>query len=384
MAKLRAFSVPPEHADAALARTHHAGDAALLFDPALAPALRAELCATFAASSLTLVDNDGSARTENFTDGAILDDAAALVVLTSGSTGDPKGVELSHPALDTAVRASLARLKLTTADTVIQALPTHHIAGLLGVLRARALGANLVTVNSTDALSSLTSDLTALVPTQLARLLALHADVSQLGMILLGGAAANTKLLCDARLQGATLVTSYGMSETCGGCVYDGVPLDNTTVAIEGPDDTCGQILIRSAQLFDGYRIGRKLLRHDPNNWFITSDHGVWKDGVLEVTGRIDQTVVSGGENIPLMAVQQALEATPDITDVFVLSRASKTWGEEVIALIVGDTTIDAVKTHLRAVLPPHWVPRQIKAVATLPKTALGKPDRAAAQALFD
>lgn len=384
MAKLRAFSVPPEHADAALARTHYAGDAALLLDPALAPRLRTKLCATFAPSSLTLVDDDGSTRTENFAGGAILDDTAALVVLTSGSTGTPKGVELSHPALDTAVAASLARLDLTAANTVIQALPTHHVAGVLGVLRARALGANLVTVRSTDALSALTSDLTALVPTQLARLLALHTDLSQLGIILLGGAAADTNLLHDARTHGATLVTSYGMSETCGGCVYDGVPLDNTTVAIDGPDEAIGQILIRSAQLFSGYRIGTNLLRHEPNDWFVTSDQGVWTDGVLDVTGRIDQTVVSGGENIPLMAVQAAMEAIPGITDVFVLSRASKTWGDEVVALIVGDTTIDAVKTQLRAVLPPHWVPRQIKAVSTLPKTALGKPDHAAAQALFD
>jgi len=384
MAKLRAFSVPPEHADAALTRTHHAGDVALLFDPALAPALRDELCVTFAPSSLTLIDSDGSTHTQNFADGVTLDDTAALVVLTSGSTGTPKGVELSHHALDTAVAASLTRLGLSTANSVIQALPTHHVAGLMGVLRARALDAKLVTVRTTDALAGLTGDLTALVPTQLARLLALNTDLSQLGTILLGGAAANTDLLRDARARGATLVTSYGMSETCGGCVYDGVPLDNTKLAIDGPDHAPGPILIRSPQLFDGYRIGRNLFRYDPNDWFVTSDQGVWKNGVLDVTGRIDQTVVSGGVNIPLTAVQTALETTPGVTEVFVLSRASKTWGDEVVALIVTDTAIDAVKTHLRTVLPPHWVPRQIKAVTALPKTALGKPDHAAAQALFD
>lgn len=383
MAKLRAFSVPPEHADAALTRTHAAGDAALFLDPALAPSVRDELCATFGPSSCTRIDADGSWQTIDFADGVTIDGTTALVVLTSGSTGAPKGVELSHEALNTAVAESLKRLQLTGANTVVQALPTHHVAGLLGVLRARALGATLHTVTATAALTDVQSDLIALVPTQLARLLASDSDLSNLGTVLLGGAAADPQLVADARARGAHIVTSYGMSETCGGCVYDGLALDGTTVLLDGPENREGRVLIRSRQLFRGYRTGRTRKDHDPATFFATNDHGVFANGVLQVTGRIDKTVISGGESIPLAAVRAALAATPDVTDVFVGSRPSHTWGTEVVAVVVTTTTIDTVKTHLRSVLPPHWVPRQIKTVPALPTTSLGKPDHQALLALF-
>lgn len=384
MAKLRAFSVPPEHADAALTDTHNAGDAALFLDPSLTPVLRNALCASFAPSSLTLIDAGGIRQTTKFADGVTLDDSAALVVLTSGSTGTPKGVQLSHDALTAAVAASLSRLTLTRANTVIQALPPHHVAGLLGVLRARALGANLVTVTSTQAMARVRGELVALVPTQLARLVTLPTDLSQFGTILLGGAAAPPDLLTAAHNVGATLVSTYGMSETCGGCVYDGLPLKGTTVVVDGPDDDTGRILIQSPQLFDGYRIGRNLIRHDATHWFATSDQGLWQDGLLHVAGRMDETVVSGGENIPLSAVRAALRATTGITDLLVFSRPSHTWGDEVLAVLVTDLSLQAVKTQLLTVLPPHWIPRHFTTVTAIPTTPLGKPDVGAAQALFD
>jgi len=383
MAKLRAFSVPPRHAAAALARTHAAGDAALFFDPALPATLYATLCATFGPSSLTVVATDGSSRTTAFDDGVTLADDTALVVLTSGSTGTPKGVELSHQALAAAVSASLTHLGFTTAHTLVQALPTHHIAGLLVGLRAEALGATVLAVDTPDQLSRVTSDLTALVPTQLARLVAANADLSQLGTILLGGSGVDPDIERLARLNGATIVTSYGMSETCGGCVYDGVPLADVAVEVDAPKAAAGRILLRGAQLFSGYRIGRTLTAHDKDDWFVTSDQGVWQNGRLIVIGRIDSTVVSGGENVPLAAVADALRTTPGVTDVLVLGRTDATWGEEVVAVIVSDTPLETISTHLRDVLPPYFVPRKMRRVTAIPQTSLGKPDHAAALALF-
>jgi O-succinylbenzoic acid--CoA ligase len=384
MAKLRAFSVPAWHADAVLAQTHAAGDAALFIDPALSPALRDDICARFGPSSLTVIAPNGDTHTVPFADGVTLDDDAALVVLTSGSTGTPKGVELAHAALDAAVTQSLHRLSLSACDTVTLALPTHHIAGLLVGLRARALGAELLWCGSSAALAATNSALTALVPTQLVRLLDVSDDLSHLGTILLGGAKAEPALIDTARQHGATVVTTYGMSETCGGCVYDGVPLAGVEVAIDGADGAEGRILLRGPQLFRGYRTGRSLNVHPLDAWFATSDYGVLSGGELRVLGRLDDTVISGGENVPLAAVQAALQATPGVRDAFVLSRPDAVWGDEILAVIVSDVTVETVRTHLRNVLAAPYLPRRIRRVVAIPTSGLGKPDFAAAQALFD
>ncbi len=384
MAKLRAFSVPAWHANALLARTHAAGDAALFIDPALSPAVRDDICARFGPSSLTLIDPNGDTQTVSFTDGVTVNDDTALVVLTSGSTGTPKGVELTHAALEAAVSQSLDRLSLPACDTVALALPTHHIAGLLVGLRAQALGAELVWCGSSAALAATKSSLTALVPTQLVRLLDLSDNLSHLGTILLGGAKAEPALVDTAKKRGVKVVTTYGMSETCGGCVYDGVPLSGVEVTTDGPRGAEGRILLRGPQLFRGYRTGRSLNAHPSDAWFATSDYGVLTGGELRVLGRLDDTVVSGGENVPLAAVRAALQATPGVRDAFVLSRPDALWGDEILAVIVSDVTVETVRTHLRDVLPAPYLPRRMRRVVAIPTSGLGKPDFAAAQALFD
>lgn len=383
MGKLRAFSVAPQHAFGALTTAHAAGDAALFLDPLLPPALRDDVCADFGAASLTIINAAGATRSTTFNDAVTLADDTALVVLTSGSTGEPKGVELTHSALKAAVTQSLARLAFAPVHTVVQALPTHHIAGLLGGLRAKACGAQLLTCDSADALARAAGDLTALVPTQLIRLLETNVDLSRFGTILLGGAATPTHVIERARQRGATLVTSYGMSETCGGCVYDGVPLAGVEVAVDAPEGTAGRIRIRGDQLFRGYRVGRKFVQHPAGAWFVTSDAGTYSEGTLAVHGRLDRTAVSGGENVPLGRVEDAIRELDGVSDAFVFSRDDNTWGEVVLALVVADLSEAAIRSQLRALLPHRWLPRQIRTVAAVPQTGLGKPDRTAALRLF-
>jgi o-succinylbenzoate---CoA ligase len=384
MAKLHAFSVPPQHAPDVLRACFRAGNAALLLDPTLTDAAKRHHATRFGASSLHVIDPDGSARTTAFDDGVIMADDTALVVLTSGSTGEPKGVELTHAALDAAVTASLARLALDRADTVVQALPTHHVAGLLGVLRAGRLQATLRTVTTVQALQDVTGDLTALVPTQLARLVENGSDLRRLGTILLGGAAAPPALLQNARERGATIVTSYGMSETCGGCVYDGIPLRHIDVAVDAPVGTPGPIRLRGPQLFRGYRHGRTLEERSANDWFHTADEGVLTAGKLTVVGRSDQVAISGGENVPLAAVTQALIALDDVRDAYVFSRPDDLWGDAVHAVVATGRDAAELRLALRDVLPAHWIPRQIRTVEMVPRTGLGKPDFGAACALFE
>src|SRR5207302_10386605 len=165
-----------------------------------------------------------------------VDDDVALVVTTSGSTGVPKGVQLSPAALQASARATIDRLGLTSDDIWLSCLPWHHIAGLQVLLRARLGGAGLRVQPRFD-VAAFTAEpdatVTSLVPTQLRRLLDAGADLTRFRAILLGGAAAPPGLVERARAAGAPIVTTYGMTETCGGCVYDGHVLDGVHVRVD-------------------------------------------------------------------------------------------------------------------------------------------------------
>lgn len=383
MARLRGFGVPPHAAPDALRDCRSAGDAAVFFDPTLTPSAVQSLADHFGVATLTVADSQGATRTTVLSDPVTVAEDTALVVLTSGSTGEPKGVELGSDALDTAVAASLTRLVTGPVNTVIQALPTHHVAGLLGILRADRLGADLTTVTSADDLCGATGELVSLVPTQLARLVDRDVDLARLGTILLGGARASVDLLDQARAKGATIITSYGMSESCGGCVYDGTPIGTLSCQVDAPSGSPGVISLRGPQMFSGYRSGRTLAPRNSDDWFVTSDVGVLVDGQLTVLGRNDQTVVSGGENVPLLAVDAAMRAVAQVDDVFVFARDHDQWGHEVLAVAVTKMSESDLRDVLKTVLPHAWVPRQIRIVKDVPRTGLGKPDRLKALALF-
>lgn len=318
-------------------------------------------------------------------------DGSAVVVATSGSTGSPKGVLLSHQALRASTRAGLRRLGCRTGDCWMLALPTHHVAGLQVLLRAASLGTQPLIVPAGDAERLVAAARQApapvhvsLVPTQLARLVDLRADLSVFATVLLGGAAAPAGLLEAAAAAGAAVATSYGMTETCGGCVYDGVPLDGVEVEVRHD----GRIRIRGPVLCDGY-LDDPTPVTDPEGWFTTSDVGAFTaEGRLEVRGRIDDMVVSGGENVPTGAVEAALRQHPRVADVAVTGRPDPRWGQAVVAVVVPSQpsdppSLEELRDHVRSLLPATWAPQALQVVASLPRSGLGKVPRDALRALL-
>ena len=303
----------------------------------------------------------------------------ALVVATSGTTGTPRGVVLSHAALDAAVTASLTRVGVDTDDGWLCCLPLVHLAGLLVLLRGRAMRRPAI-VHPKFSVDAVAAALerpappthVSLVPTMLQRLLENGLDLSGLQCILLGGAAAPEGLLERARVSGARVVTTYGMTETCGGVVYDGVPLDDVAAAVE----PSGRILLASPTLFSGYRDGRSPQLKD--GWFTTADHGRWSiDGRLDVHGRLDDMIVTGGENIDPAMVATTLEAHPLVKAAAVRGVPDTEWGHRIEAWVVSwdpaALSLDLLATYARTQLPPPAIPKRLHLVRALPRTALGK-----------
>jgi o-succinylbenzoate---CoA ligase len=317
-------------------------------------------------------------------------EGTALVVATSGSTGEPKGVVLGHDALRASTEASLARLGCVTGDRWLLALPVHHVAGIQVLARARALGTPAVLPAGGDvgAVAAAEADHVSLVPTQLARLLDAGADLVRFRSILLGGARPDAALLGRAVLAGARVVVSYGMTETCGGCVYDGVPLEGVEVDVEGSGPAGGRVRLRGPVLCSGYRTAdtdRPAV--DGDRWFRTGDLGRLVEGRLEVLGRSDDVVISGGENVPAAAVAARLREHPGVADAAVTGRPDPEWGEAVVAVVVPrdparPPALDELREHVRALQPPSFAPRHLVIVDALPRDGMGKVPRAALRRL--
>lgn len=318
----------------------------------------------------------------------------ALVVPTSGSTGEPRLALLSSSAVVASADATQAALG--GPGRWLLALPTTHIAGLQVLARSVRSGQDPVVVESSegftvdsfvravDSLDKEASELPhycALVPTQLQRLLDDGAGVEalwELDAVLVGGAAMLTALADRARDAGVTVIRSYGMTETCGGCVYDGVPIDGVAVGV----DSAGRVRIAGPVLFDGY-----LDASEPSvvdGWFTTSDIGRQVDGVLHVDGRVDNVIVTGGVNVPAEAVERAMLGAVEIGQAIVVGVEDIEWGERVVAMVTATEAIeaDAVRAALDGVLPSTWMPREVITLESLPVLASGKPDRAAVRLL--
>ena len=304
----------------------------------------------------------------------------AAVVITSGSTGAPKGAVLSWAALEASARSSLTRLGATGDDRWLACLPLHHIAGLQVVVRSRMLGRPPVVLErfSVDGVAGARdATMVALVPTMLRRLLDAGVDLSHLRLVLLGGAAPGPRLLDDAAADGIHVVTTYGMTETCGGCVYDGVPLDGVAVEL----DTDEHIRISGPVLFSGYRLRDDdtgaVLRDD---WLTTADLGRITDGRLEVLGRADDVIITGGEKVPAEWLAGLLEQHPDVAEAAVTGRADPEWGQRVVAYVVPRPSRSPTLASLRAFIaeraPAFAAPREVVVVDELPRLPSGKIDR--------
>jgi o-succinylbenzoate---CoA ligase len=308
-----------------------------------------------------------------------------LVVRTSGSSGEPKDVVLSHAAFLASARATLDRLG--GPGHWLLALPVSGIAGIQVLVRSAlaarepiALADHLSLRSAIDALDSSTRRYTAVVPTQLYRWAA--ADelgiLAELDAVLVGGAALDPDLRATAVAAGVRLIRTYGMTETCGGCVYDGVPLDGVEVHIDDGADGAGQILLRGPMLFDGYGSHRR----EPGSWFATADRGrIRDDGRLEVLGRMDETVISGGVNIPLPAVEDAVRRASGVAAAAVVGVPDAEWGTRVVAVVVPADGASVGLAELRdavevAGLARTWAPRQLLTLSELPMLPAGKVDR--------
>ena len=304
----------------------------------------------------------------------------AVVVATSGSTGQPKGTELSAAALLASARASLSRMGARPGERWLCCLPASHVAGIQVLVRSLVAGVAPVVSGRLTAATILAADCSyaSLVPTQLRRLLDAGADLAGLRAILLGGAAIPAALLAAARAAGAAVITTYGMSETCGGCVYDGVPLDGVS-AEAGPD---GRIRIAGPVLFSGYRLRpEEFASARDGRWFITSDLGsVDAAGRLVVRGRADDMIITGGENVVAGEVAAVIGTCPGVREAAVVGRPDPEWGEIVTAFVVpadpaAPPALAAIRAYARGKLPAHAAPRALVLLARLPLLPSGKPD---------
>ncbi|HWG93945.1 MAG TPA: AMP-binding protein [Mycobacteriales bacterium] len=301
-----------------------------------------------------------------------VDDEVCAIVPTSGSTGAPRGVELTAACLTVSARA--------TAEVVgegqwLLAVPPTHVAGLQVLVRSVLAGTSPVVLDGPttrasfeDAAARMTGGhrLVALVPTQLRRLLGSPA-LRALDAVLLGGAAAPADLVEAARADGVRVVTTYGMTETSGGCVYDGVPLAGVTV--EAGD----RIVVRGPVVARGVLGGERF-----SGEVRTNDVGEWRDGRLVVLGRADDVVVTGGEKVAPAAVEDRLRAHPSVVDVAVVGVPDEEWGQRVVAVVVlrGPLGLEEARDHVAGPLPRAAAPRELRVVDALPLLPSGKIDR--------
>lgn len=347
----------------ALRRVWDRGDAAFPVDQRLPAPARSELLARMAPASIVGPDGD---ETRAPGAPAPLARGDALVVATSGTTGEPCGVVLTHEGLAAHARAVHRRLAVDrSTDRWLACLPLNHVGGLGVVVRAVLDDVGLDVEPAFDARSVASSPdrrgttLVSLVPAALDR-------VEPIGFrwVVLGGSG-------DARSRPPNVVHTYGLTETGGGVVYGGVPLDDVEVHLVD-----GEVHLRGPSVLRCYRDGTDPRTHD--GWLPTGDLGRWVDGRLAVLGRRGDLVVTGGENVWPTTVEAAVRTHPRVADVAVLGRADPDWGQRVVAVVVPvaggvPPTLDDLRGHVKERLPAYAAPRELVLVDKLPRTALGK-----------
>lgn len=331
------------------------------------------------------------ARPENLTDYPHV----ALALATSGSTtGTGRVVGLSAAALRASTAATYERL--AGPGQWLLTLPPDHVAGVQVLVRSLLAGTTPVaTEGSFDtgrlarAVEWMRTDVpryVSLVPTQLVRVLQDPRAVAALATcaaVLVGGAAAPAGALARARAAGIPVVTTYGMTETCGGCVYDGVPLAGVQVELA----RAGRVLLRGPMLAEGYLDsgGQPFVEHGGVRWLRTADVGRYEHGVLSITGRVDDVILTGGVNVHPGEVEAELSALPGIAQVCVVGTADPEWGQLVTAVVVPDGGACPGLESLRQAVGsgPH-APRALVTAAELPLRDSGKVDRRASAALAE
>jgi len=328
----------------------------------------------------------------------------AAVVTTSGSTGVPKSVALSRNALISSAYATAARLG---EGAWLLAVPATYVAGVQVLVRALLADREPAVLSgpfrpepfAAAALGMASHEngarvptYTSLVPAQLQRLLDAADTDPTVGQalrsfeaILIGGQALAPAIRERAREAGARIVRTYGSSETSGGCVYDGVPLDGVGVDVVG-----GEVRLSGPTLADGYlgdpaRTAATFpLDENGTRWYRTGDGGEVVDGVLSVTGRLDNVIVSGGVNVSLDRVEAAVRGIRGLEAAVVVPIPDATWGQGSAVIVPGlgsdaeGETLAAVRSAVAESVGAVARPARVIAVDDLPTLSSGKPDRAA------
>ncbi|HXW79330.1 MAG TPA: AMP-binding protein [Acidimicrobiales bacterium] len=367
MADLVAIDLPggPEFVHA-LQATWDAGDAVAPLDQRLAGPARERLLEVLRPARVMTPGG-----TEERHDGLPVNDGDALVVATSASTGDAKGVVLTHKAVAASAKATSARLGADPATHHwLACLPLSHIGGLSVVTRSLVTGTPLTVLDGFDAAevsaASGPTVLVSLVPTALARV-----GADRFFKVLLGGSAPPGGLA-------ANVVVTYGMTETGSGVVYDGWPLDG----VETSTSASGEVRLRCPMLLRAYRDGTVPL--DEDGWFPTGDAGtIDGEGKLHIKGRLSDMIITGGENVWPVAVERILRQHPGVADVAVSSKPDPEWGERIVACVVPAAATGAPELEeLRALVSEQFAafaaPKELLLVTGLPKTSIGKLRRQA------
>ena len=316
------------------------------------------------------IEGDGPALSFGESTFTAVPEDCAIVVPTSGSSGTPKSVALSASALMASASASHKYLSASAGDMWSLLLPTNHIAGINVLVRSIQLG-TVVGDSASDAA------FTAIVPTQLHRALnedtALLEHLQNAQAVLVGGAATSQELINGAGMAGIHLVTTYGMSEMSGGCIYNGellegvrIAFDEEIITLDGPMKAIGYL--------GEARFG--------DTFFRTSDSGFMKDGKVIITGRIDDQIISGGEKISLNAITDFLQEGT-VQRFMAVGLPDSEWGE--VLAIASDGVIDEtlLKERLRSKFGAHTSPKRFLSNIELPLTTIGKPDRRQLREIF-
>ena len=371
MARLIALDMPASQTFVDLVqRAWSNGDAVLPIDQRLPLTSKKMLLDTMAPTEII----DASFTASPLPNGRPMQDGDALVIASSGSTGSPKGIIHTHSSLLAGAQASASRLQLSANDHWLVCIPVSHVGGFSVIARAIHTSAALTLHPAFDAAAVEQAQKDGVTHTSLVATALSRIDTSLFRTILLGGSSAPDNLPNN-------IITTYGMTETGGGVVYNGQPLDNVEIKIVD-----AEIFLRCPMLMRAYRDDQTI--SEEGGWYATGDIGeIDNNGKLSVHGRRSDMIITGGENIWPSVVENSLASHPIVNQVVVRGMPDTTWGQRVVAYVVlNDSSqisevklLSELREHVKQTLPAFCAPQQIIVLAEIPRTSLGKVD---AQAL--